>query len=97
VKSKHKDINFDPPQDATSQIDQPHYKVQIMASIDPLKTDIAEFKKLEMPVERVQVQSTSMYKYKYYVGPFLTKKEARKAQKEVQSKGFKDAFIAYFE
>ena len=97
VKAKHPKINFDPPQDLTSQPDQPHYKVQIMASIDPLKTDIAEFKKLDTPVERVEVQSTSMYKYKYYVGPFLSKKDAKKVQKFVQSNGFKDAYIVYFE
>ncbi len=97
IKSKHPSINFNPPQDVTAQPDQPHYKVQIMASIDEIKTDIPEFTKLEMEVERVMVESSSMYKYKYYVGPFTDKKTAKKAQKSVQSNGYKDAFIVYFE
>lgn len=97
IKSKHPNIDFNPPQDATAQPDQPHYKVQIMASIDEIATDIKEFTKLGYDVERVLVESSSMYKYKYYVGPFTTKKEAKKAQKSVQSNGYKDAFIVFFE
>lgn len=97
IKSKHPNINFNPPQDATAQLDQPHYKVQIMASIDEISTDIPEFTKLGMPVERVMVESSSMYKYKYYVGPYTDKKAAKKAQKAVQSKGYKDAFVVFFE
>ncbi|NOQ76098.1 MAG: hypothetical protein GQ574_29100 [Crocinitomix sp.] len=97
IKSKHSGIDFSPPQDLTDQPDQPHYKVQIMASIDEIATDIREFTKLGFDVERVLVESSSMYKYKYYVGPFDTKKEAKKAQKSVQSNGYKDAFIVYFE
>jgi len=68
-----------------------------MASIDEIATDIREFTKLGYDVERVLVESSSMYKYKYYVGPFDTKKDAKKAQKSVQSNGYKDAFIVYFE
>lgn len=97
VKEKHPTIDFNPPQDVTNQPDQPHYKVQIMASIDKIETDIREFKKLDYPVERVFVESSSMYKYKYFVGPFTDKKEAKKAQKIVQSNGFGDAFVVYFE
>ncbi len=97
IKSKHSNIDFSPPKDLADQPDQPHYKVQIMASIDEIATDIREFTKLGYDVERVLVESSSMYKYKYYVGPFDTKKEAKKAQKSVQSNGYKDAFIVYFE
>ena len=97
IKSKHSNIDFSPPKDLADQPDQPHYKVQIMASIDEIATDIREFTKLGYDVERVLVESSSMYKYKYYVGSFDTKKEAKKAQKSVQSNGYKDAFIVYFE
>lgn len=97
VKLKHPTIDFSPPQDKTEQPDEPHYKVQIMASIEELKTDIPEFKRLGYPVERVKISSTSMYKYKYYIGPFTDKKEAKKAQKEVQGKGYRDSFIVNFE
>jgi len=97
VKSKHQNIDFTPPQTTTAQIDGPHYKVQIMASIDEIATDIKEFTKLDYDVERVFIESSSIYKYKYYVGPFTSKKEAKKAQKHVQSKGYSDAFVVYFE
>ena len=97
MKSKHPSIDFSPPQEITEQPDQPYYKVQIMASIDEIDVNIPEFKKLSYTVERVLVQSTSMYKYKYYIGPFTDKKDAKKAQKDVQSNGYSDAFVVYFE
>ncbi len=92
LKVTYPKINFTPVE-ATG----PSFKVQIMSSIDPLEIDIPEFKRLAYPVERVKINSTSMYKYKYFIGPFETKKLARKAQKEVQEKGYKDAFIVHFE
>ena len=56
--------------------------------------DIPEFKKLGMPVERVQIDTESAYKYRYFVGACITKKEAREIQKLVQERGFKDAFVS---
>ena len=92
LKYKHPNIDFSP-----EMASGPTYKVQIMSSIDPLDTNIPEFKRLGYDVERVTTNSTSMYKYKYFIGPFKTKKEARRAQKDIQSKGYKDAFIVNFE
>ncbi len=92
LQFKYPSINFAP-----EIASGPSYKVQIMSSIDPLDTGIPEFKRLGYPVERVKTNSTSMYKYKYFIGPFKTKKEAKKAQKSIQSKGYKDAFIVNFE
>lgn len=92
LKSAHPNIDFSP-----DAISGPSFKVQIMSSIDPLEIDIPEFKKLGYPVERVKLSSSSMYKYKYFIGPFETKKLAKKAQKNVQGKGYKDAFIVNFE
>ncbi|HIP35427.1 MAG TPA: N-acetylmuramoyl-L-alanine amidase [Crocinitomix sp.] len=99
IKQKHKDINFTPPSKQVSNTSTGgvKYKVQIMSSIDPLEVNIEEFKRLKYKVERVKVNSKSMYKYKYYIGPFDTKKVAKKAQKSVQSKGYKDAYIIQFE
>ncbi len=99
IKQKHKDINFTPSsKDITkTNTDGIKYKVQLMSSIDPLETNIPEFKRLGYKVERIKVNSKSMYKYKYFLGPFDTKKEAKKAQKSVQSKGYKDAYIIQFE
>lgn len=106
IKSQHPDTDFTPApavevpgeEDVSdNEVDSSHYRVQIMASIDPIDTDIAQFKKLNYPVERLQIQTTSLYKYKYYVGKFESKKDARPVQKEIRENGFEDAFITYFE
>jgi N-acetylmuramoyl-L-alanine amidase len=98
LKQNHSKINFSPTGEETSNSNSGlTYKVQLMSSIDPLGTDISEFKRLGYPVERIKVNSKSMYKYKYFIGPFPTKKEAKKAQKSVQSKGYRDAYIINFE
>lgn len=98
LKQKHSNINFTPSTNTANQNQNGvTYKVQLMSSIDPLETDIPEFKRLGYDVERTKVNSNSMYKYKYFIGPFKTKKEAKKAQKSVQSKGYRDAYIVIFE
>jgi N-acetylmuramoyl-L-alanine amidase len=71
-----------------------NFRIQIMASIDPVDLEINEFKKLNLPVERVLIDTESSYKYRYYAGQFETKKEAKKALKAVQANGFKDAFVS---
>ena len=96
LQDQHPDIDFSPPKDEPI-IEEAHWKVQIMASIDSLALDIPEFKKLEYGVERKFIETSSIYKYKYYVGPFTEKKKAKQAQKHVQEKGFPDAFLIYYE
>jgi N-acetylmuramoyl-L-alanine amidase len=73
------------------------YKVQIMAALDPVDLDIPEFKKLPEAVERVKIDSKSMYKYKYFIGKFKTQKDAKKMQKKAKDAGFKDAFLVRIE
>jgi len=98
LKHKHPKINFSKSSKKIKiTTNDVTYKVQLMSSIDPLQTSIAEFKRLGFDVERIKVNSKSMYKYKYFIGPFNTKKEAKKAQKVVQSKGYRDAYIIQFE
>ena len=98
LKQKHPKVNFSKTSKQTkSATNGVTYKVQLMSSIDPLETNIQEFKRLGYEVERINVNSKSMYKYKYFIGTFETKKEAKKAQKIVQSKGYRDAFIIQFE
>ena len=98
LKTNHPEIDFTPTTDLITETkEEPYYKVQIMASIDSISTNINEFKKLTYPVERVMTESSSIYRYKYYVGPFIDKKEAKKAQKSVQETGFPDAFLIYYE
>lgn len=99
LQKNHPDINFTPAETlpvAVNDIDNPVYKIQIMSSIDSVSLSVPEFKKLNYPVERVLVESSSIYKYKYYVGPYADKQEAKKVQKDVQANGFGDAFLVVF-
>lgn len=75
---------------------EPFYMVQIMASIDSVSTAAPAFAQVKQPVKRLCVES-STYKYKYYVGPYASRKDAKQYQKEVQEQGFKDAFLVYFD
>ena len=95
VKSEHKDIDFDKHEEADDE-EGPYYRVQIMSSIDEISIDIPEFKKLDEKVTRIKVDTKSMYKYKYVVGKTKDKKAAKKIQKKVREKGFKDAFVVYY-
>lgn len=104
LKATFSDIDFNPPPvieptlvaetEGTTEASA-YYTVQIMASIDPVELDIPQFKKLSKPVNRVQIETTSLYKYKYYVGQFESKKEAKNLQKEIRENGFEDAFVTY--
>lgn len=98
LKKNHPQINFAPPEDPNqiTTSGEPYFKVQIMSSIDSVSAEIPEFKKLGYPVECVKIEGSSIYKYKYYIGPFKDKSEAKKAQKDVQANGFADAFLVSF-
>ncbi len=95
LKKKHPSINFTEGVNEAND-DSPHYRVQIMSSIDEVATDIPEFKKLGVVVTRRKVNSSSMYKYKYTIGKSKDKKEIKKLQKLAREKGFKDAYIVRY-
>lgn len=98
LQKNHPEIDFTPQEVAPVVVEsnEPYYKIQIMSSIDSVSLDIPEFRKLNYPVERVKIEGSSIYKYKYYVGPYTDKHEAKKAQKDVQANGFADAFLVAF-
>lgn len=73
------------------------YKIQIMSSIEIIDKNHESFKKLNSPVKIVEVSSKSMYKYKYYVESFTSKKDAEELLKTAQKNGFPDAFIVKLE
>jgi len=99
LQKNHPDIDFTPLENkpvVINESNEPFYKIQIMSSIDTVSLATPQFKKLNYPVERVLVESASLYKYKYYIGPYADKQEAKKVQKDVQANGFGDAFIVTF-
>jgi N-acetylmuramoyl-L-alanine amidase len=69
------------------------YAIQIMSSRQPVETSIPEFKKIELPVSRNEIQTSSAFKYRYTVGEYASQDEALKDLEKVQQKGFKDAYI----
>lgn len=72
---------------------QQHYRIQFMASIDPISTNSREFKKLKHSVERIKIEYKSIYKYKYLVGKLSSINDAEKLLKQVKKLGYKDAYI----
>ena len=91
ITKQHPNITFTEPQE-----EGPFYRVQIMSSIDKVDTTIPEFKKLNKTVTRVEVESSSMYKYKYLIGKTKDKKEAKKVMKYARENGFPDAYIVRY-
>jgi N-acetylmuramoyl-L-alanine amidase len=76
------------PTDATKS-----YAIQIMSSKQPVETSVPEFKKIELPVSRNEIQTTSAFKYRYTVGQYASQDDAQKDLEKVQQNGFKDAYI----
>ena len=64
---------------AVASANMGNYRIQIMASRTPVSLDNFQFKQVGIPVEEVKLEGNTSYKYKYYVGRFLDKKEAKKA------------------
>ncbi|MCP4520225.1 MAG: N-acetylmuramoyl-L-alanine amidase [Cytophagales bacterium] len=74
-----------------------YYRIQFMASIDPISTDAREFTKIKQPIERIKIDYKSIYKYKYVVGKHISKKKAQKMLRQIKKLGYKDAYIIKME
>jgi N-acetylmuramoyl-L-alanine amidase len=70
-----------------------NYTIQIMSSKQPIDTDSEEFKKTGLKIERIKLNTSSSYKYKYTAGPYKDKQSAQKDLEKAQKNGFKDAYI----
>lgn len=69
------------------------YAIQIASSKEPMDTNDSWFKKLQMPVIRQQLNTTSVYKYIYLVGEYASRQEAKEALLKIQAQGYKDAIV----
>ncbi|MFT7613396.1 MAG: N-acetylmuramoyl-L-alanine amidase [Parvicellaceae bacterium] len=74
----------------------PVYKIQIMASQTPVSLEMPDFKIVGEEIEEIKLEGTT-FNYKYYVGTFENKKEAKKMLKKVKESPFTDAFVVRFE
>jgi N-acetylmuramoyl-L-alanine amidase len=90
-----KAINRDFPSiDFTPGADIGDYEVMIMSSKSPISMNHESFRRLDMDVNRVQLNTSNAYKYSYSVGPYKSKEEASQALNKVKTRGFPDAYIS---
>jgi N-acetylmuramoyl-L-alanine amidase len=73
--------------------EEKEYTIQLMSSKTWIDTESAEFKKLNMEVTRVELNTTKAYKYIYYAGTFTTLTEAKEVLVKVKNKGYRDAMV----
>jgi N-acetylmuramoyl-L-alanine amidase len=82
--------------ESVSKPKSPVYKIQILASNTPLSTSMPDFKSIGEKVEEIKLEGAT-FNFKYYVGTFQTRKEARKKLKAIRESPFKDAFVVRFD
>lgn len=77
---------------------EPVWKIQIFASTGPVSLENPDFLSIGDPIEEIILQNTnSAFNYKYYVGAYQSKKEAKTKLKEIKDGVFEDAFLVKFE
>jgi len=74
------------------------WKIQIMASTGPVGLSNPDFTSLNKVIEEVKIENpTTPFNYKYYVGTYKEKKDAKQGLKEVRQSSFSDAFLVKFD
>lgn len=98
VKKKHNIEMRKPGESEPAKEEGPVWKIQIMASTGPVSLENPDFNKIGKPIEEVKItNSTSTFNYKYYVGSFTSKRDAKNLLKEVKQTRFTDAYLVKFE
>lgn len=97
VQKKH-GIEMQAPNQEEVAVNEPVWKIQVMASTGPVALDNPDFIGIGAPVEEIILQNpNSAFNYKYYVGAYPDKKEAKEMLKSIKEGIFKDAFLVKFE
>ena len=69
-----------------------------MASTGPVGLSNPDFISLNKTIEEVKIENpTTPFNYKYYVGIYKEKKDAKQSLKEVRQSAFGDAFLVKFD
>lgn len=98
VHDKHGIEMQTPNQTEEVAINEPVWKIQVMASTGPVALDNPDFLSIGVPVEEIILTNpNSAFNYKYYAGAFADKKDAKEKLKEVKEGIFEDAFLVKFE
>ena len=69
------------------------YFIQITSSKEWIDTDHESFKRTGEKVIREKLNTSSAYKYRYLIGSFASKSDAKAVLEKVKTKGFPDAII----
>jgi hypothetical protein len=97
VKKNH-DISMRTPMEEAPIEEKPVWKIQIMASTGPVGLSNPDFTSLNKTIEEVKLENPNTpFNYKYYVGIYKEKKDAKQALKEVRQSAFSDAFLVKFD
>lgn len=91
IERDHPSVNIREKEKKNDEVKQ--YTLQLMSSKNWIDTDSPEFKRLNMKVTRVELNTTNAYKYVYYAGTFDTLDEAKLVLEKVKKKGYRDALI----
>lgn len=98
VEEKHQISMRKPGELTPAEKEGPVWKIQIMASTGPVSLENPDFLALGEPIEEVAItNSTTPFNYKYYVGSFSDKRDAKKLLKDVKETNFQDAYLVKFE
>jgi N-acetylmuramoyl-L-alanine amidase len=87
AQKEHPDINFI----KAKETQKANYRIQIMSSKEWIDTDSKIFKRLDMKVTRVMLNTKNPWKYIYYVGNYDSLEAANKDLPTIRKKGFPDA------
>ena len=101
ITEEHPDIAFTKTSTSTTEKGKTNtkdktsstYSIQIMSSKDPIDEKDVSFKKLGLPVKREKLNSSNSFKYRYLIGSYSKREDAKKDLEKVQKNGFKDAYI----
>lgn len=69
------------------------FSIQIASSRDPIDPKDERFKRLKMEVSRIELKTTSAYKFIYTVGSYSSKSDAKSELPQIQSRGYADAIV----
>lgn len=99
IVKTHPDISFIPAekntneQVAESQNSDKPYAIQFMSSKAPINHSETNLSGMGHNVQRIELNTSSAYKYIYTVGAFSSAEEAKEVLAQVREKGYRDAFV----
>lgn len=98
LQDEYPSISFIPkkkeePKETASTDKGTKYYVQITSSADVIDTEHESFQRTGEKVIREKLNTTNKYKYRYLIGSYETKEEAKTVLEKVKKKGFPDAII----